>query len=76
MRKVVPRPQFTIRINKATCLLYDAINGGQAKPSSLANVFGGEERLENLGHHLLAHAGTGVCHLNQHVIRCGACHDK
>ena len=52
----------------AARLLDDAVDGGQAEAGALADILGGEERLEDLGHDLGRHAGAGVLDLDQHVL--------
>ena len=51
----------------AAALLHDAVHGGEAEPGSLPLLLGGEERLEDVGGGLRAHAGTGVAHREGHV---------
>ena len=51
----------------AAGLLDDAVDGGEPEPGAAPDFLGGEERLEDLLHHLRRHAGAGVAHFDQHV---------
>ncbi|GJD67564.1 hypothetical protein MMMDOFMJ_0480 [Methylobacterium gnaphalii] len=43
-------------------------NLAESEPGALADLLGGEERLEGLGGHLRRHAGPGVCDGDHHVL--------
>ena len=52
----------------AAGLLDDAVHRGQAKPCPLADLLGGEERIENLVDDLRRDARAGVGDFDQHVV--------
>ncbi len=60
-------PRLGIDAHTATGLLGEAEHLGQAQARTLADVLGGEERLEHLGQHLFAHAAAGVANAQHHV---------
>ena len=64
---MVPRARLAVGEDVAAGLLDDAVDGGEAEPGAAADLLGGEERLEDLLHHLGRHAGAGVAHLDQHI---------
>src|SRR3984885_6582430 len=45
----------------ASTLFYNAVNGGEAEATALADFLGGEERLENPWHYIGGDAVAGVC---------------
>ena len=48
MRKIVPLPSSLVEVDVAAGLLDDAVDGGEAEARALADLLGGEERLEDL----------------------------
>ena len=54
--------------DEAAGLLDDAVDHRQAEAGALADFLGGEERLEDLLHHVGRDAGAGVLDLDQHVV--------
>jgi hypothetical protein len=59
---------FGFGIDIAARLLDDAIDHRQPEPGALADILGGEERLENLFHHLRRDSRALVGNLDQHVV--------
>src|SRR5215467_2836274 len=57
-----------VRVNKSASLLDDAVDGGKPEACSLADLFGGEKRLENLLDDLRRNARPAVAHLDQHIV--------
>ena len=56
-----PLPQFAFSRNGAAMLIDDhRTRNGQSLPGSLAHLFGGEERIEDLRSNRLGDASTGV----------------
>ena len=68
MRNAVPLADFGLRIDEAAGLLDDAVDRREAEPGALADILGGEERLENLVDDVRRDAGAGVRELDQHVV--------
>ena len=50
MRKIVPSAELAVEEDVAAGLLDDAVDRRQAEPGALADLLGGEERLEDLVH--------------------------
>src|SRR6185437_15666970 len=57
--------------DEATGLLDDAVDGGKSKSRAAADLLGREERLEDLLHHVGAHAGAGIAHFDQDIFAGG-----
>ena len=68
MRNVAPDPGLAVAEHIAAGLLDDAIDHRQAEAGALADLLGGEERLENLVAHVGGNAVAVVLDLDQHVI--------
>ena len=56
MRTVVPEAGLAVDRDVAVRLLDEAVHHAQAKPGALADLLGGEERLEGARQHLRRHA--------------------
>src|SRR5262249_58631089 len=59
--------QLALGVDIAAALLNDAKYGREAKAGAPADLLGGEERLENLLPHLLAHSPAPISRPDQHV---------
>ena len=57
---------FAIDIDPALMLLNDAKDGGQSQAGAFADIFGGEERFENLWKNFRWDAAAGVAHTQTH----------
>ena len=64
----MPLPISGIAEDEAAGLLDDAVDHRQAEAGALADLLGGEERLEDLLQHVRRDAGAGVLDLDQHVV--------
>ncbi len=60
--------RLAVDVDEAVVLLDDAVDRGQPEAGALADVLGGEERLEEVGQRLLVHAAAVVAHGQQHVL--------
>ena len=67
----MPLPDLAVGEDVAAGLLDDAVDGGQAEPGALADLLGGEERLEDAADHVGRDADAGVLHLDQQVFAGG-----
>src|SRR5215467_4700145 len=56
--------------NVSATLLHDSIHGGESEPGSLADWFGGKERLENMRQNICADSHSVVFHCEQHIPSC------
>ena len=61
-------PRITEDLDPALVLLHDAIDRGQAHARALADLTGGEERLENAGARGLVHAVARICYTEAHEL--------
>ena len=68
MRKTDALADFGIAEDEAAGLLDDAVDHRQAKAGALADLLGGEERLEYLLQHVGRDAAAGVFDLDQHIV--------
>ncbi len=59
-------------MDPAVGLLDDAVDRGQAQARALAHRLGGEERVEDLAHHLGRDAGAVVADLDERLVALGA----
>ena len=67
MRNVVPLPERAVDLDEAAALLDDAKDRGQPQTRALADVLGGEKRLEHARHSRLVHAAPRVAHCQQRI---------
>src|SRR3546814_8844302 len=49
--------------------IYDTVDRRETEAGALADILGGEKRLEDLLDDALRNAGAGIAHLDQHVVR-------
>ena len=61
-----PAADFAVNIDPALVLLRNAKNGGQPEAGALADILGGEERLENSRKNFRRDAATGITHAQTH----------
>src|SRR6202035_4231563 len=59
---------FALAEDVAARLLDDAVDHGKPEAGSLADLLGGEKRLEDLVAHVSGDAVAGILHLNEHII--------
>ena len=62
------RAGLAVDLDVPARLLDEAVHHGEAQAGTLADLLGGEERLEHAVQHLLAHAAAGVGDRDQHIL--------
>src|SRR5262249_18044263 len=60
-------PDCRFRIDEAAGLLDDAVDRGEPKPGTLADLLGGEKRLEDVINNIRRNAGPGVADFHENI---------
>ena len=67
-----PRPGAWRQLDAPAVRAHDPLRDRQPEPGALADVLGGEERIEDLGRQLGRHARPGVAHAHAHAVAVAA----